>query len=76
MFLVKNFINNLLGIKTKDEQVIESWWKRDPKNLINKNTICDLRGHVWSEFANGDRTVMCKICKKIQVLKFDGNEGP
>lgn len=37
--------------------------------------LCEIRGHQWKPTKEGNQAI-CERCKKIQTLRFDGNEGP
>lgn len=52
----------------------KKWW--DSKHVMTNEEKCKVRGHDFSSFTKGDTKVICKVCGKVQTLRFDGNEGP
>ena len=75
MDFVRNFINKFTRKETKEIiDFSKKWW--DSKHVMTGENLCKVRGHEYTEFTKGDTKVICKVCGKVQVLKFDGNEGP
>jgi len=75
LYFVKNFINKLSRKDRKDTvDFTRKWW--DSKHVMTNEEKCKVRGHDFSSFTKGDTKVICKVCGKVQTLRFDGNEGP
>jgi len=74
MYFVKNFINKLSRKDRKDTvDFTKTWW--DKKHVVTGIEKCKVRGHEWKPTKDGNQAI-CEVCKKVQVLRWGGNEGP
>lgn len=73
MYFVRNFFNKFTRKDRKDTVDFTKWW--DSKHVMTQEEKCKVRGHIWKPSKDGTQAI-CETCKKVQTLRWDGNEGP
>jgi len=73
LFSIKKWLKFKKKISLPEEHWKECFW--DKRNVMIGQDLCEIRGHLWKPTKEGNQAI-CERCKKVQTLRFDGNEGP